>query len=139
MPPRSTRRSFLFLAGSVSTSLAGCLTDGTRKRLAHEVEVFNEMENSQTLSVRVRSEIRETLFHREFHLEANTWEEETAPFTGTPASLTITLDGSETQQFSWPSHDCEVKSAGGGDIFLLEDGDIRIEPTCNTVYATAEP
>lgn len=137
MPPRSTRRSFLILAGSFST-LTGCLTDGTRKRLAHEVEVFNERDRSQTLSIHVRSETGETLYHREFHLEANTWEEGTEPFTGTPASLTIALDGGATRQFNWPSHDCDVISAGGADVFLLDRDEIRIEPTCNTVYATAE-
>ncbi len=137
MPSRSTRRSFLCLAGAVSIPLAGC---STGKQLAHEVEVCNGIAAARTVSIRVRSEPGETLYHREFHLEADSWEEDTAPFTGTPASLLVTPDDGETRQFSWPSNGCAASSsAGGADVYLPADGEIRVEPTCDTVYATPEP
>jgi hypothetical protein len=140
MPPRSTRRSYLLLACSAAASLAGCSTDGSSEQLAHEVELFNELDGSQALTVRVESDTDEMLYRRQFHLAPDTWEEKTEPFTGSPATISVTFDTGETREYEWPTPDCDegVRSAGGATLFLTEPTAIRIEPTCNTVYATTE-
>lgn len=102
--------------------------------------MFNEVDRSQTLVVQVDSDTDETLYRRQFRLDPNTWEEGTEPFIGSPAIITVTFDTDETEEYRWPTPDCDegVKSAGGANLVLLDTHNLRIEPTCNTVYATTE-
>ncbi len=139
MPPSPTRRSLLAATAAVSSSaLAGCANVLGSKELAHEVEVYNYTDAAHDPSVRVTDDAGDVLYSRQFHLEGNHGEEDTDPFTGVPETIVVTVGEGEPAEYDWPNVDCEdrgSRSAGGADLYITAEDGIRLEPTCDTVYA----
>ncbi|EMA63861.1 hypothetical protein [Halorubrum lipolyticum] len=137
---RSSSRRSLLAAGcaAAATGLAGCADLLGPEELAHEVEAYNRRDTAHTLSVRVENADGDALYRRTFEIEGDRAREGTEPFTGTPTTIVVTVDDREPVEREWPDPNCEqqgTRSAGGVDVYLLPDGEVQLEPTCDTIYA----
>lgn len=135
MRPSRTRRSLLAACGTASAlALAGCSEFFNSKELAHEVEPLNLRDTAHTLTVSVKNNRDTVIYNREFKLGPEKAEEDTEPFTGTPDTITLEVDGGSPKTYPWPEPNCEGRSAGGARITMTAET-ILVEPSCNTVYA----
>ncbi|WP_082222462.1 hypothetical protein [Halorubrum halophilum] len=139
MSPKSTRRSLLgTLFAAAAGGLAGCADLLGPRELAHEVEMYNRRDTAHTLTVRVENAGGDALYRQTFEIDGDRAREGTEPFTGAPTAVVVTVDDREPIERDWPDPNCEqqgTRSAGGVDVYLLPDGEVRLEPTCDTIYA----
>ncbi|WP_435100290.1 hypothetical protein [Halorubrum sp. N11] len=138
-PSDRSRRSLLATGCAAAASgFAGCADLLGSEELAHEVEVYNRRETAHTLSVRVENVDSDALYRQTFDIDGDRAREGTEPFTGRPTAVVVTIDDREPVERDWPDPNCEqqgTRSAGGVDVYLLPDDEVRLEPTCNTIYA----
>ncbi|WP_418285311.1 hypothetical protein [Halorubrum sp. DTA46] len=134
-----SRRSLLAAGCAAAVSgLAGCTDLLGSDELAHEVEVYNRRDAAHTLSVRVEDADGDALYRRTFEIDGDRAREGTDPFTGRPRAVVVAVDDREPIEREWPDPNCEqqgTRSAGGVDVYLLPDGEVRLEPTCDTIFA----
>ncbi|WP_459191194.1 hypothetical protein [Halosimplex sp. J119] len=134
-----TRRALL--AGGCATvvgALSGCPGAPGSDDLAHYVEAFNYAEGTHNVFVRVTNAEGEDLYRQQFRLGPDRAEEDTNPFTGDPATIAVTVDGSEPVERDWPENRCEergIRSAGGAEVRIGEDGTVEVALSCDTVAA----
>ncbi|WP_197075801.1 hypothetical protein [Halostagnicola sp. A56] len=86
----------------------------------------------------VTNDSENVLYRREFDVAGEQSEEDTEPFTGSPTTLSVTVDDGNPTEHSWPETNCEEqgkKSAGGISVYQTHEGELLIEPTCDTNYA----
>ena len=137
-PPLSRRSLLATGCVAAASGLAGCAGLLGSEELAHEVEAYNRRDTTHTLSVRVENADGDALYRRTFEIDGDRAREGTEPFTGTPTAVVVTVDEREPIEREWPDPNCEqqgTRSAGGVGVYLLSDDEVRLEPTCDTIYA----
>ena len=132
------RRNVLTTVGvALTASVGGCSALEDSERLAHYVDIFNYRDTNHTLKIQIENADGERLYTHEGTLEANTATEKTDVFTGSPDTITLRIDNMEPISRPWPDTDCRGDgkvSAGGIDLYLEPEGDLLIQPECDTVY-----
>ena len=87
-------------AGLAIPVLAGCSSTINEETTRHYVDMMNGSEEPHTFTVTATDERGETLFEREYDLGARSAEENEI-MRGTPAQVTVVIDGTERAQFPW--------------------------------------
>jgi hypothetical protein len=133
----SRRKTLTGIGAIVSIPLSGCSVFGNSQELAHYVNIFNYDDTTHNFSILLEDEGGDRISQWTIVLESETAEERADKFTGTPETISITVDSAGSIRRSWPETNCQeegVKSAGGISLYFTSDEDIRIEPRCDTIY-----
>ncbi|MEF8813552.1 MAG: hypothetical protein V5A55_07005 [Halovenus sp.] len=148
--PSMNRRELLVAGSGALAALAGCSAFAESEPL-NQVEVQNFSQQFRRFRITVSNDQDSALYDETFSLEARMIEEDTEPFAGTPARITITVDGGEPIETDWPSRITEIRNGSqvrhvggscgstGGEtvtgVFVYVSGPdlVSLRPTCGTV------
>jgi hypothetical protein len=133
----SRRKTLTGIGAIASVPMSGCSVFDNSQALAHYVNIFNYDDTTHSFSILLEDESGESISQWNIVLESETAEERADKFTGTPETVSITVDSAEPIRRSWPATNCQeegVKSAGGISLYLTSEEDIHIEPRCDTIY-----
>jgi hypothetical protein len=148
--PSISRRELLVAGSGALATLAGCSAFAESEPL-NQVKVQNFSEQFRRFRITVSDDQDGVLYEETFSLEARVAEEDTEPFAGTPARITIAVDGEEPIETDWPSQITELRNGSqvrhvggscgstGGEaitgVFVYVSGPDRVSlrPTCGTV------
>lgn len=136
------RRRLLQAAVAASVGSAGCLgsLSADERTPAHTVTVYHvDEEATRDVTVVVQNDAGETLFDQSYTMsesnEAN--EDDTFPESTDPATLVVTIDGTEFER-DWPNPDCSGDNWAGAEIWIRGKSDadlsVEIKDNCQHVY-----
>lgn len=143
-----TRRKLLATAAGIVPLIAGCSVLGGQDPL-NQVEIDNNSGEDVEVYVRVANDAGETLFDETFTVAEGNQDENAEPFSGDPATVSVSVNGGETLTADWPDRRTELRAGsrpevvGGGcgqngekptGIFVETVSSTRVflRPTCGT-------
>lgn len=147
--PSMDRRTLLAIGGSALPTLAGCTALSSSENL-HQIEVQNSSHRFRKFSVSITDEEDSILYEETFTLDAQMMEEDTEPFSGTPAQITITVDGAAPIEADWPAWTTEIRNGSetqhvaegcgatsgetvtGVFVYIESPEHVVLQPTCGT-------
>jgi hypothetical protein len=147
--PVTNRRELLLLAGSAVAAVAGCSTLVGSDSL-RQVEVQNFSRQHRQFRITVSNDDGTTLYDETFSLDGRMVGGGTQPFSGTPARITITVDGETPIETDWPTRRTEIRNGSayhvedgcgsiegetitGVFVYVIDPDRVSLRPTCATV------